>query len=313
MSLNKNKKLRAIDLCCGAGGWAAAARGLPIEFVAVADIMADCLETWRQNHQPDHPECRRLLVDLSTPEGIDQIRKNLVGRIDIVLGGIPCEQISCLRGSSPVTADEMDAWYRLLDNCLYFVRDVRPRWWAFEDVVQIDRRLPLELAVGMPIPRMRLDAKDFGPQFRKRMFLGVFPRPEPDPDRHTVAECLRPGPHQSIPDPELYQIVKAYNGSRGPSRVDNNKMRVLVPTRPSPTIPTDFGHRGGRQRRQFLVEDERGRVRILDWHEAAIIQGFPEDYLFAAPLGRTCEMIGRAIPIYVGRAILKAIVAEAQR
>lgn len=36
--------LNAIDLCCGAGGWACAARGLPIRFVAVADLADDRIQ-----------------------------------------------------------------------------------------------------------------------------------------------------------------------------------------------------------------------------------------------------------------------------
>ena len=48
------RRLNAIDLCCGAGGWACAARDLPVRFVAVADLAADCLETWQLNHNAAH-------------------------------------------------------------------------------------------------------------------------------------------------------------------------------------------------------------------------------------------------------------------
>jgi site-specific DNA-cytosine methylase len=62
-----------------------------------------------------------------------------------------------------------------------------------------------------------------------------------------------------------------------------------------------------------MVEDDRGRLRKLDWRELALIQGFPEDALFAAGLIRTTRMVGQAIPIQVGRAILKAIVSDAMQ
>ena len=45
----------------------------------------------------------------------------------------------------------------------------------------------------------------------------------------------------------------------------------------------------------------------MDWQEQAIVQGFPEDFSFVGGLQRTQKMLGQAIPIYVGRAILKAI------
>src|SRR4051812_23050349 len=59
--------IRAVDLCCGAGGWACAARGLPIEWVAVADRSSDCLSTWRLNHGEEHAGCAILRIDLATP------------------------------------------------------------------------------------------------------------------------------------------------------------------------------------------------------------------------------------------------------
>jgi len=101
------KPLLAIDLCCGAGGWACAARGLPIEWVAVADSAEDCLETWRVNHAGGHPVCKGLLVDLSTDEGIEAVRR-AVGRkkIDIIVGGIPCEPVSVARSNNPTSPAE---------------------------------------------------------------------------------------------------------------------------------------------------------------------------------------------------------------
>lgn len=50
-----------------------------------------------------------------------------------------------------------------------------------------------------------------------------------------------------------------------------------------------------------------GRLRRLDWRELARAQGFPEDFVFPAANGRTQNMIGQAISIHVGRAILTAI------
>lgn len=91
-----NNPIRAIDLCCGAGGWAFASRGLPIHFIAVADIAPDCLETWRANHADDHPGCTVIECDLS--KGTDEVLNAVQGqRVDLVLGGIPCAEISVMR------------------------------------------------------------------------------------------------------------------------------------------------------------------------------------------------------------------------
>lgn len=49
--------LRAIDICCGAGGWAVAARGLPIQIEYVFDLESDCLLTYKENHPHVEPVC----------------------------------------------------------------------------------------------------------------------------------------------------------------------------------------------------------------------------------------------------------------
>ena len=59
-----------------------------------------------------------------------------------------------------------------------------------------------------------------------------------------------------------------------------------------------------------MVEHPTG-ARFLDWREMALLQGFPSDAVLATGgLTRAVKMIAQAIPIQVGRAILKAIVAE---
>jgi len=55
-----------------------------------------------------------------------------------------------------------------------------------------------------------------------------------------------------------------------------------------------------------MIETPGGHLRRLSLQEAAAVQGFPEDYLFAAAEQRAWKLIAQAIPIYVGRAILKA-------
>ena len=293
------RELAAIDLCCGAGGWAAAARGLPIRWRAVVDIAADCLETWRQNHAEDHPGCRIMPLDLSEPEGIDQIVA-LGNGVDLIVGGIPCAEISPARGSIPVAPEQMQRWWDLLDGCLAIVDRLCPPWWCFEDVIGIEKHLPLPVCHGKAIPLRRINAAEFGPQSRLRTYLGVFP--EPKGGKGSLRDCLLEGPHLTVADAEKLQP-----NPDNRNRVFKDFARILSPSDPCPTITGSFSCRGGRQKRTWIVEDHRGRRRQLSWQEAALVQGFPRDYLFAGAVGRTCEMIGQAIPVQVGRAILKAI------
>jgi site-specific DNA-cytosine methylase len=304
-------KLRAVDLCCGGGGWAVAARGLPIEWVTVADIDADCLETWRVNHGADHPQCTLVECDLSTAVGRDLVIEATwfpqSCPIDLVVGGIPCEQVSVARGANRSSTIEMENWHRLIDTCLEIVDHLSADYWCFEDVIQIERHLPLPLFHGREIPIRRIQASDYSAQHRLRTFLGEFPDPAPpEPGPRTLQEILRPGPHMMTRNAERYEGLWALNGRLS---LDNTKIRLLPLDKPCPTIISNLGLRGGRTRRQFTVVDDRGRRRMLSWQEAATVQGFPDDYLFVGNYTSTQNMVGRAIPIAVGRAILKGIAA----
>lgn len=135
-----------------------------------------------------------------------------------------------------------------------------------------------------------------------------FPDPRPEAGPRTLGECLRPGPHMTIADADSFRrLVRG----KGASRVGDDAIRVCQPDAPSWTILGALD-RGSRQRRAFMLQTADGRLRKMDWQEQAIVQGFPEDFLFVGGLGRTSKMIGQAIPIYVGRGILKGICAASK-
>lgn len=53
-------RIKAIDLCAGAGGWGCAARGLPIDIVLAVDLWPVACKTYELNH----PSTRVLCGDL---------------------------------------------------------------------------------------------------------------------------------------------------------------------------------------------------------------------------------------------------------
>lgn len=164
--------MTAIDLCCGAGGWACAARGLGITWLAVVDIDPVPLATWRTNHAADHPDCRVICGDLADPLTIIELSGL---RPDIIVGGIPCEQVSVARSNVMIEPEALAAWHRLIDSMFGVVRQLRPRYWCMEDVIQVEPHLPPPAVAGIPYRCQRIDAKDYQPQRRLRTYIGDFP------------------------------------------------------------------------------------------------------------------------------------------
>lgn len=285
------ERIRAIDLCSGAGGWAVAARAVPIRITHAFDLAPDCCETYRLNH----PKTEVVCGDLTDPAIRDRV-KALAGSVDLVLGGIPCESISVYRngwnGLRPSDA-EMAGFRRLLDSILDVVQRLDPRWWCLEDVVGLIGELP-------PMtPYAVLDAEEWSGQMRKRVFVGRFPLPPPNRDPRVLADYLRPGPYRV--GPRLHGRTPVTS-----SAFTAGNCRRVDPACKAPCIA---GWISSRRDSECGIMDDQvpGRKRQLEWQEAALAQGFPADYLFYGSPTRVAKMIGQAIQIDLGRAILKAI------
>lgn len=278
--------LNAIDICGGAGGWAVAARGLPIRIEASVDFAEDCCNTYRYNHSEVSVAC-------------EDVRAHNFAKytdVDLVLGAIPCEEISVARMNMPTSPEAMEQWRELLSNVLCAVEQISPRWWCLENVIQMRRYLP-------PLtPQMILDSSSWSGQRRRRIYAGKFPRPTCDLyARKSLSDYLVPGPF--IVQEKILACTETTRGQW----YSANKKRVVDPDSPSPTV-TDFG---SRHSRGFCIAMPDGRERSLQFTEAAQLQGFPSNYTFVASQTRAWKMVAQAIQIDTARAILKGILVEA--
>jgi site-specific DNA-cytosine methylase len=282
------RKLRALDVCCGAGGWAIAARGLPIEIVEAVDMAEDCLETYRYNH----PETKATRMDVT------ELKWKRFEGINLVLGGIPCEQVSparrgLFRKPKPGT---LEKWHALIDSVLDGIKLVNPEFWALENVIQMRRHLP-------PLtPFWIVNAANYCGQSRKRMFAGKFPTPLRGVDESTLSDYLRPGPYV-IPSHVVGMECRPQGQHLG---FEHRIGRLLNPRLKSPTVI-----KYTKRLQDVSIELPGGRRRVMQFTEAAVLQGFPDDYVFVATQDRAWKMVAQAIPIPVGRAILEAICRKA--
>jgi site-specific DNA-cytosine methylase len=281
--------IRALDLCSGGGGWAVAARGLPIRIELAIDWWRPACMTYRLNH----PATRVLQADLrELPLDVEA----MAGTFDLVLGGIPCQWLSKYRTLNQAQDQELADQRRLLDAALSLVKRIGPRWWALEDTVQLIRELPLMT------PYQVIDSAAFSPQRRKRVYVGEFPRPLSVMDRRVLGDCLLPGPHR------VGQRLFGRTPQDGRRGFAADRTLGAFPDRKGPTV----ANYGSRHEGECGVVDERlGELRQLDWREAALLQGYPENYLFYGSQTEAWQMVANSVQIDTARAILQAIVADA--
>ena len=276
------KKLRAIDACSGAGGWACAARGLPIEIVAAFDREADALATYKLNH----PAVETVLCDV-----VAQDFARWQG-VDLILAGIPCETLSPARNNCPPLRRELSELRALLKKLLELPAQLNARWYCFEDVLQLGAWLPRRT------PRFQLDAASWSPQSRKRLYVGNTPSPGSGNCVAQLRDVLRPGPHR---------LSGRIFGKRRPE--PNGKSRTTFkPWFPDAKSKTVLGF-SSRRDAEMATPHPLG-WRQLEWQELAALQGFPSDYLFIGNPGRVAKMIGQAIQVDTGAAILRALCAD---
>lgn len=276
------KTIRAIDVCAGAGGWAVAARGLPIKIIAAFDREQDCLDTYALNH----PGTRVVRCDV-----VEHDFSKLRGKVELVLGGIPCEQISNYRAIHKPKPAELAAFGRILERCLDLPKYLGAPSWCYEDVTQIEKHLPL-LTKGFT-----LDSAHFSAQRRPRHFVGNLPMPKSGQSTAVLRDALRSGP---------YRIGNRLVGRR-PSRNNAHRPETFYPWEPdrkSPTVVTLSSRRDS----EAATPCGGGYWRQLEWQELATLQGFPPDYVFVGSPSRVIKMIAQAVQIDTARAILVAFV-----
>ena len=290
--------LRAIDLCCGAGGWSCAARDLPVSVELGLDLWDVC----RRTHTLNHPRTQFLQTDIRQDGICDIILKAVRHRrIDLIRGAIPWEWLTTRRSramhNEPST-EELAAERATLEAALRIIKRLKPRWWCLEDVVQLERELP----PGTPC--WKCNSAMFSAQARRRLYVGKFPAPIlVEPATAVLArDVLRPGPYRIGRRAAARDVGRSrtFRSDMVYGQGLDEKFRTVTAI-------------SSRRDAEFVIVDPAipGGRRQVEWQELAAAQGFPADYVFYGSPGDVVKQVGRAIQIDTGRAILREIVRDA--
>src|SRR5690606_16203806 len=190
-----SKKLTAIDLFSGCGGFSYGFQQAGFHVILGVDNTEIALKTFEKNHD----NSKALLLDLHKESAIDTIIKESNGKeIDVIIAGPPCQGFS-LTGSRKENDERNSLFYAVFR----LAEKTNPKAIIIENVPGLltlyggkAKKEIIELCdkMGYNCNPKLLYAPDYGvPQIRKRVFfvalrkdLGMFEFPEPThtPDKY---------------------------------------------------------------------------------------------------------------------------------
>lgn len=310
------RKLRAIDLYSGVGGWSLGLRLAGIDVIASYEYWGAANETNFKNnsHQAQTVDIRRLsLEDLPTD-------------IDVVVGSPPCTQFSLSnRGGGGDIADGLEDVKRFLA----IVDHLKPRVWAMENVPRAAKIIEAELEEGGKLDAFRhlgcvthiIDMAEYGlPQRRRRWIAGNFDinlleAYRPAAQARTLGEVVAALSSDPIVDPlfglsiprsdltdhvaedVLSEEEVRINRANKTTHTVYNAMPFPDPLDRSVRTITATCTRVSRESIVIQAAEPEGTFRRLTLRERASLQGFPVTFQFyGANYGQKLRMIGNAVP-----------------
>ncbi|MDP9037243.1 MAG: DNA cytosine methyltransferase [Myxococcota bacterium] len=323
------RKPTAIDLFAGAGGLTAGLKLAGFRVSAAVELDRRASETFRANHRRVHLE----QCDIRAVRCAPLMRKIGLnkGELDLLAGCPPCQGFSRLPTRNGMVR-EGDERNDLVFEFVRFVRSFHPKAIMFENVPGLMRNERFQQveeqlrALGYVLDAKVLDAADYGvPQHRRRLILlGTRGR-----RRLSLAEPCQQ--HGTVRD--ALAALTAERGSSGDALHNlpvrhSDQVQALIRS-----IPEDGGSRMalpeelklechkhtngfhdvyGRMRwdapsptiTSGCINPSKGRFlhptehRAITLREAAVLQGFPLDYVFFPKHGKEAitAMIGNALP-----------------
>lgn len=309
-----------ISMFSGAGGLDMGFHNKNFRILWANDLSKDACDTYDKWANYNEDGTRKEEKDCTIVEcgNISKINLETIvpdKKIDVVLGGFPCQGFS-LAGPRQVD-DSRNILYR------YFVDMVKikkPKVFVAENVIGIktlgkgivfNKIIEDFSELGYTVSAPTINAKNFGvPQDRMRViFIGIqnsichkgaYIFPSGNLDIVTLEDALR---EIEIPKPE--EVCQAAFSSRYMSRNrkrNYNDVSFTIPAmaKQVPLSPDSEGM-------EYYDVDEFRFIgennRRLSYKEAAAIQTFPKDMVFCGSLDSKYKQIGNAVPVKLAEVI----------
>lgn len=338
-------KYRTLDLFSGAGGLQLGFESEGFDILLSTDFDSDC-ETVHKINRPNTPFLKMDIHDLDKKTLKKYLGENL--EIDMLIGGPPCQGFSTIGkriSSDPIKRHEADPRNTLFREYIRILNTVKPKIFLMENVQGLLTRDKGKIfeeiqqtfkATGYDFHYVILNAADYGvPQIRNRVFfygnrIGLDLHPPKaicdgtkEKPYKTVGEAI--SDLANIDNDEKINHVALKHGEK------QIKRYALIPEGgrlPEDKLPPElyrknFGNtfkRLHRDKPSLTMVPGHNAFPIHPWlnrsltvREAARIQTFPDDYIFAGPRQKQCMQVGNAVPPLMAKAWAKYFKEELDR
>lgn len=312
MSLNNNRKLKAIDLFAGIGGMRMGFDQAGFEIVYSNDIDPHACKTYRANFGE---------ID---ERDINDVTSKELPYFDILLAGFPCQPFSMIGKRDGLN----DPRGRVFDQIIRILDDKKPRAFLLENVKHLTRhnggatfeyiKKQLENAGdGYTVSHDILNSRYFGvPQNRERIYIvGIKgPAPEfifPQKGKYVRNKIIKDVLEKDVTEKD-YLSEKYYRGllehkKRHQEKGSGFGCEVLDLSDVSNTLVS-----GNMGRERNLIQDtpcvkNRWGIRRLTVREYARLQGFPDSFKIPVPMTQAYKQFGNAVSVPVIKTMAQAL------
>ena len=320
------KKIRAIDLFCGAGGssWGAkSVEGSKVEIVAAFDAW----DLAGASHHVNFPDTEFFLGRLEEHDVESLVKK--LGKIDLILASPECTNHSPAKGNKPRCEESKDTAFQVIR----FAKAFKPRWIVIENVVNMRKwtryaefRKELE-ARGYKLHEQILNSAHFGvAQTRRRLFLMADLKRQPQ--KIAPVECKPAKISKILNMHGAYRWTALRQPKRAKATIERAERGFAAVGESKPFLLVYYGSdgSGGWQKvdrplrtittvDRFAIvkpDDEHGHVmRMLQVPELQAAMGMPKEMKFDTGSRRErIKMIGNAVCPPVMQQVVKSLITS---
>lgn len=128
----RKRKLKAIDLFAGAGGFSLGLQQAGIDVIAAVEKDKFCCDTLRANKKSAFPKMRIVEEDITQLSGAQLLKKVGMqkGQLDMLVGGPPCQGFTFANSKR----SERDPRSRLMWEFIRMIKEIQPRYFVIENV-----------------------------------------------------------------------------------------------------------------------------------------------------------------------------------